>query len=270
MVALYKLLTHHTHNPLGTSPFRSHGNVADSRARIQRGDKNLIFLLGKRLAWIAELVDSRLRGVEFGAGSGATRLLVPASNITLTDILASSWLDVSGVDAANSKFEDESFDYVFINNVLHHLPSPNDFLDEAGRILKPGGKLFIQEIHTSTLMRFILKKTNHESFDSRTNALTQDKPLTDAANPWDANCDVARQVFDNIEDFRRVHPRWQIISDRKTEFLTFLNSGGVVVSAPHLPLPAWANEFLWKIDCILVGLLPNILGLQRQLVLIKI
>ena len=269
-MTLNRLFSHHTHNTQANSPLNSLGDVAASRERVQKGDKNLTFLLRKRLDWIPELADNHLTGVEFGAGAGATKLLIPQSKIVLTDLLNSTWLDVANVDAANSPFLDEAFDYIFINNVFHHLPYPNDFLVEAHRILKPGGKLFIQEIHTSTLMRFILKITNHESFDSRTNALHQIQPMTDAADPWDANCDIARQVFDNRETFRSVHPGWQIVSDTKTELLTFLNSGGVVVSAPHIPLPVWANELLWRIDNFLVCLMPNTLGLQRQLVLRKI
>ncbi len=266
---VYRLLPQHNHKAQGFSPLKCAGSVCESRARIQFGGSNLVFLLNKRLSWIPDLRDEKLLGVEFGSGAGITKLLIPGSKVISTDILHSSWLDIGGVDATSTVFPDATFDYIFINNVLHHLAKPNEFFKEAKRILKPSGRLYIQEIHTSLFMRLILKLTNHESYDSKTNALFQSEPLSDPDDPWDANCDIARQLFDNPSAFKEVHSGWQIIKDKKTEFLTFLNSGGVVVTAPHVPLPKLVSSLIWTIDSFLVKLFPNILGLQRQLVLVK-
>lgn len=46
-------------------------------------------------------------------------------------------------DARQLPFEDESFDRVSIKNVLYHLDSPETAIDEAVRVLKPGGLLII-------------------------------------------------------------------------------------------------------------------------------
>jgi SAM-dependent methyltransferase len=40
-------------------------------------------------------------------------------------------------------FPDESFDSVLCNQVLEHVFNPTDFLNEIGRVLKPGGKLLL-------------------------------------------------------------------------------------------------------------------------------
>ncbi|GHU39753.1 SAM-dependent methyltransferase [Bacilli bacterium] len=43
-------------------------------------------------------------------------------------------------------FENQSFDVLICSASFHHFPSPETFLREARRVLKPGGKLVIAEI----------------------------------------------------------------------------------------------------------------------------
>ncbi len=54
-------------------------------------------------------------------------------------------------DANQIQFEDDSFDSVFIVWVLEHSNSPSSILKEAHRVLKPGGKIFITEVHNRSL-----------------------------------------------------------------------------------------------------------------------
>jgi SAM-dependent methyltransferase len=48
-------------------------------------------------------------------------------------------------DAARLPFAGESFDAVLIRDLLHHLPNPGRALDEAHRVLRPGGRLTVIE-----------------------------------------------------------------------------------------------------------------------------
>lgn len=50
-------------------------------------------------------------------------------------------------DAKRLEFEDASFDAVFSNTILHHLPDPRPFLREAARVLRPGGALLIRDLY---------------------------------------------------------------------------------------------------------------------------
>jgi len=50
-------------------------------------------------------------------------------------------------DAGHLPFKDAIFDFVSMIEVLGHIPSPYHALREAYRVLKEGGRLFIQEIH---------------------------------------------------------------------------------------------------------------------------
>ncbi len=49
-------------------------------------------------------------------------------------------------DCKKLPFEDEFFDTVFSNTLIHHVPNPADVLREAWRILRPNGLLFIRDL----------------------------------------------------------------------------------------------------------------------------
>ena len=50
-------------------------------------------------------------------------------------------------DAKGLPFEDRSFDVVFSNTILHHIPDPTHMLIEAARLLRPGGTLLIRDLY---------------------------------------------------------------------------------------------------------------------------
>ncbi|MDP6963186.1 MAG: class I SAM-dependent methyltransferase [Planctomycetota bacterium] len=49
-------------------------------------------------------------------------------------------------DAKKIGAEDDSFDSVFSNSILHHIPEPIEFINEAWRVLKPGGAFLIRDL----------------------------------------------------------------------------------------------------------------------------
>ena len=42
-------------------------------------------------------------------------------------------------------FEAESFDAVICSNSFHHYPNPQKFFDSVRRVLRPGGRLILQD-----------------------------------------------------------------------------------------------------------------------------
>lgn len=51
-------------------------------------------------------------------------------------------MDVKALDITN-----DSFDAVFSNTILHHIPEPLAMLREAARVLRPGGLLLIRDLY---------------------------------------------------------------------------------------------------------------------------
>jgi ubiquinone/menaquinone biosynthesis C-methylase UbiE len=49
-------------------------------------------------------------------------------------------------DCKKLPFENEFFDTVFSNTLIHHVPNPADILREAWRVLRPNGLLFIRDL----------------------------------------------------------------------------------------------------------------------------
>ena len=57
-------------------------------------------------------------------------------------------------DAQVLPFKSNTCDFIIYLGILHHLPDQYASLAEAGRVLKPGGKIFIQEPHRCSLNFF--------------------------------------------------------------------------------------------------------------------
>ena len=53
-----------------------------------------------------------------------------------------SWGDAADL----SRFEDESFDMIVDFMILHHVEGWRRFLDEAFRVLRPGGEMYINDL----------------------------------------------------------------------------------------------------------------------------
>lgn len=61
-------------------------------------------------------------------------------------------------DCENLPFEENSFDAIICSNSFHHYPNPQKFFESAKRVLRPGGRLILQDY---TAPKFILWIMNH-------------------------------------------------------------------------------------------------------------
>lgn len=94
--------------------------------------------LGSGLGILAEkisqkLSSGRMTGIEISSEQIAK---CPPENEKLVFICG---------DAQNLPFKENTFDIIYCRYILEHVPDPLRVLKEAKRVLKPGGKLFIQE-----------------------------------------------------------------------------------------------------------------------------
>jgi SAM-dependent methyltransferase len=100
------------------------------------------------------LLDSCAEGRVLDIGSGTAHIKGIRPDIVSTDILAFPGIDVVA-DAHRLPFPNESFSGVVMLDVLHHLERPIEFLKEASRVLKPGGRLaMIEPAMTTAACRF--------------------------------------------------------------------------------------------------------------------
>jgi len=65
-------------------------------------------------------------------------------NIAIADLEQRVVLD--RVDAKELPFEDEAYDAVISNSIVHHIPEPRAVIEEAVRTLKPGGQIFFRDL----------------------------------------------------------------------------------------------------------------------------
>ena len=121
---------------------------------------------------VLERVAPRGRGLDVGCGQGAyvARMRALGFDVTGLDMsagqvhLATSKLGISGIVTTGSVLRipapDDSHDFAYVINVLHHLSSVDEqrlAFAELVRVLRPGGVLFVHEINTrNILFRFYM------------------------------------------------------------------------------------------------------------------
>jgi len=188
-------------------------------------NNNLDFLLRSRYLWMKDFIDLKMKGLEIGAGAGASRKYMAGYNLLLSDISTNSWIDYQEVDAHKLPFGENEFDYLILNNVFHHLAFPSKFLDEAQRVLRSHGVILIMDTYSSLMLKIILRLTKHEGFDDDTDPMDESTPCNDPYDPWSANNSLARLLVQNCKD-RLEMKRIRVEYNKVVEFIFFLNSGG--------------------------------------------
>lgn len=111
-------------------------------------------------------IDACPKALDLGTGPGDIPIMLcgPTQNVSIFAVdLAQSMLDLAQrkielaglgkritlaqIDVKALNLPDDSFDAVFSNTILHHLPEPATMLAEAARVLKPGGLLLIRDLY---------------------------------------------------------------------------------------------------------------------------
>lgn len=169
--------------------------------------------------------------VELGAGAGFLRELIP-------DLIASDVFPARGTslaaDAGALPFRDGTLRAIVMTNVLHHLPAPAEFLHEASRALRPGGRIIALEPWVTPWSTLVYRNLHHEPFDPRAPEWrTQGVgPLSRAngALPW-------MMMQRDRDRLAREYPALQLDVVQPTMPIRYLLSGGL---ASRLSAPAWS------------------------------
>tara|TARA_B100000945_G_scaffold311786_1_gene305482 strand:+ start:1124 stop:1930 length:807 start_codon:yes stop_codon:yes gene_type:complete len=232
--------------------------------------KNLKFLLEKRFEWMNKYIDENDIGIEVGSGAGFAKDFIKNKNFKLTDMSEDEHLDYKNVDAQNTNFKSDSFDYVIASNMIHHIPYPIKFFREMNRILKKNGKLIIFDSYCSVFFQLATVIMKHEGFDFTLDVWDEKNPKSDEKDIWSGNIAVPNLIFDDKKKFNKnLGNLFTIEHENLTECLIFLNSGGVTSKTFCIPMNYFLLKVLDLIDRLLVKISPSIFCMGRRVVLIK-
>jgi SAM-dependent methyltransferase len=189
---------------ISEAKLRSVGDSSATRERFfESYNSNLDYLLSKRYSWMNEYIGPGHKGLEIGSGAGLSKVYLSEHNYETSDAEANQWLDRT-IDATNIPYSDNSLDFIFESNVLHHIAKPMLFIAEAKRVLRPGGVLLIQDVWGSTFMRLILHVFRTEGYSYEVDVFDTKKDATDANRPWAGNNVILNLMFTDRKKFEKI------------------------------------------------------------------
>jgi SAM-dependent methyltransferase len=249
----------------------NHGDVAEARrSYFSRKSKNLEYLIRTRYEWLNDHVGPADRGVELGAGIAVGSTFVRAKELLQTDMSDGDWLDVTFVDAIATPFADGEFDFVVMQNAIHHLAQPIRLFPEVARILRPGGLFLVRDVKCSLLARAMARLTRVEGYSHEVDVWDPEAVLSDPENLWEANNAIPDLLFDDPGEFERRVPQFRVLDQRYDEVMLVLNSGGVTHKTVSIPLPLPVLRLMHALDRRLATWFPGTLAMQRNLVLQRV
>jgi len=187
--------------------------------------------------YLSQIPEGKI--LEIGSGGGFCKEIIP--EVITSDILELDYVDMT-FSAEAIPFEDASLSAIFMINVLHHIPDPAKFIEEARRVLKSGGIIYMIEPANTLMSTVIYKLFHHEPFV--TNApdwtIPGNGPLSDA------NMAIPYIMFKrDFAKFQSRFPEMELISFKYHTPYRYLLSGGV--SRPSfLPYALYKPLYLYE------------------------
>lgn len=164
------------------------------------------------------LLESCPPGPILDIGGGTAHIKDSRPEVITSDILPFPGIDVVA-DAHRLPFADRSFSGVVMLDVLHHLERPIEFLEEASRVLKPGGRLAMIEPAMTALARIFYHHLHVEPVDMNADAFAGGAINSDR-DPFDANQAIPTLLFATSSACRRVEAVIPSLRVRSVEWLS--------------------------------------------------
>src|SRR6476620_4786951 len=226
-----------------------------NRARLG-ANQNLLF-------WYRELYRDQFKGFPNPAalcvlevGSGTSPLKQFLSNVVTSDVLDLDYLDLvfdcHDIDKLDA-IKNESLDVITLTNVLHHLKSPIEFLNQTASKLKPGGKVIATEPFFSRLSTLIFRYLHHEPVDLR---ISEPELKNLHGQLASANIALPWLIFFRRRDWlERLNENYDIrgLSVRPFSALSYMMTGGI---SRKLPIPGLLYRAIFPIDLALSRYFP--------------
>jgi SAM-dependent methyltransferase len=186
--------------------------------------------------------------VELGSGAGFLQDFVP--DAITSEVFFCEHVDIV-MDARRMPFPDRSLRGIVMTDVLHHIPGPDRFFEEAERCLAPGGVIAMIEPWVTSWSKLIYQNLHHEPFQPEAPEwdFPQSGPLSGAngALPW--------IIFERDRDeFERQFPHFSVQRIHPIMPFRYLVSGGMSVRCLMPP----ATFGLWRsFETLISGLHPR-------------
>ena len=161
--------------------------------------------------------------VEIGAGIGKFKEHVPEA-ITL-DIEQTPWTDIAG-DAQALPFAENALTGLVLFDVLHHIPRPVFFFEEALRVLRPGGRCIIMDPYISPVSFLVYNYLHPEPVDTACDPFNTEILLS-SLTPFDSNQAVSTILFfREKERILALFPAFKMVERQRLALLSYPFSGG--------------------------------------------
>lgn len=171
--------------------------------------------------------------IELGSGAGFLEKHIP--QVVKTDIFFHPFIQLA-MDGLKFPFPQNRLDAIVLLDVFHHLPNVEEFLDEADRTLKIGGRIIMIEPWVSKWSKKAYSMINHELMDANIKSwkFNSTGPLSGSnqALPW--------IVFKrDREKFYSDYPRLKIKNIQPMMPVRYILSGGLStwISLPEFFYP---------------------------------
>ncbi len=249
---------------------KNEGDIKKARAYFfENKNKNLHALLKNRYEWMNNFIIQGDNILELGSGASLLKNFIK-NEINTSDFNDNEFLDYKNVDACKTNFDDGTFDKIISSNLIHHIAYPIKHFEEVHRILKKGGLYIIQDINCSCATQLAVMLMKHEGFDFTKNIYNSELPVNNSDDPWSANIAVPNLIFDDFEKFNQhLNVNFELMYRQNSEFLIFLNSGGVIAKTFYIPLNHFFLNLVKNFDYLL-SKFPKIFPMQMSIVLKKI
>ena len=177
--------------------------------------------------------------VELGGGGGNFKQFKP--DVLTSDIDPQPWLDLV-FDAHQMPFADGEVANLVMVDVLHHLSNPVLFLQEAHRVLRPGGRLLMLEPYPSPFSLPVYRRFHPEPFVFDVDYFAKNDEIAQK-DPWDSNQAIPYLLFfKQYETFQnQFGGKFNVLKRERLSTILYPASGGFENKAmiPDALIPAF-------------------------------
>ena len=192
---------------------------------------------------------SRVGGAHLEVGAGHGSFAESFDGVVSCDVVPCPWLSCAA-DASCLPFCDESLANIVMIDVLHHLPGPARFFEEAVRTLAPGGRIVLLEPYVSPVSFLAWRFVHDEDICLRADPLASPKAVPRGErlpeDPWHANTAIPTLLFwRELPRFSRCFPDLRVLTRERFDTLVYPLSGGF---EQRRLLPTWAVPLARRVE----------------------